>query len=389
MDFCFDDAAPAGYNNRNGGDDQIYVLGNDSQPDCGTILVKETGYYDLYDSELSESCEDQKDETGYLTVHNSCNKDGWATTRNVGERYLVADQDNEGGGCTSDNDCSFKSTPHVCREGNSHGRCCVPKDPVFMGTYLLVEGEENVICIHHWCPEWKSLSSSDPQYDDVFVHDKNDKSKNCSSADSIHFKIAATALACKRRDYLQPCAGGCNNGDCIAHPCIEANCPKNCRLGGDGKAQCIDYNPCDNISCEHGCAFGLCLQGPTANGPDFDKDGYPNIADCNDLDASVNPGATEIPGNGVDDDCDGYIDDEQPGNGAGGGTGTPDAGFFGGAPGVGGANGSGGNPGADDGEASGDDSGCGCRAAGGTESTALGVLLALAAAAGVRRRRTR
>ena len=24
-----------------------------------------------------------------------------------------------------------------------------------MGTFLLVEGEDNEICIHHWCPEWR------------------------------------------------------------------------------------------------------------------------------------------------------------------------------------------------------------------------------------------
>ena len=45
--------------------------------------------------------------------------------------------------------------------------------------------------------------------------------------------------------------------------------------------------------------------GPTTDDDDVDDDGYPTPDDCDDTDPDVNPGAAEVPGNGVDDDCAG------------------------------------------------------------------------------------
>lgn len=43
---------------------------------------------------------------------------------------------------------------------------------------------------------------------------------------------------------------------------------------------------------------------------DQDGDGYPSTVDCSDVNNTVHPGAPEIPGNGIDDDCTGG---DQPG----------------------------------------------------------------------------
>lgn len=53
----------------------------------------------------------------------------------------------------------------------------------------------------------------------------------------------------------------------------------------------------------HGDSLGPCGQPPPP--VDADGDGFAADVDCNDNDASINPGATDIPNDGIDQNCDG------------------------------------------------------------------------------------
>ncbi len=64
--------------------------------------------------------------------------------------------------------------------------------------------------------------------------------------------------------------------------------------------------------------FVDCERGVTGAATDADGDGYRWCDECDDANAAVHPGAPEICGNGIDDNCNGQIDEGCAGTSGGG-----------------------------------------------------------------------
>ncbi len=135
------------------------------------------------------------------------------------------------------------------------------------------------------------------------------------------------------------CGMICTNTGCTGGQCTDACTPGDMRACYDGAAGTEGVGPCvgGNQTCGSTGDWGDCVgevvpvaevcndhidndcNGMTDEDVDADGDGFTTCGgDCCDSTAVcsnpalVNPGAFEVPGNGVDDDCDGTVDNALP-----------------------------------------------------------------------------
>ena len=86
-------------------------------------------------------------------------------------------------------------------------------------------------------------------------------------------------------------------------------------IDNDGVVNAEDSNPLDPFLCgdSDGDLCDDCMSGtfnPSADGTDADQDGYCTASDCSDDNPSIHPFRTTIQCNGVDENCNGHIDDD-------------------------------------------------------------------------------
>lgn len=171
--------------------------------------------------------------------------------------------------------------------------------------------------------------------------------EDCDGVDSID-----STTVDNDGDGFTPETGDCNDTDGTINPdavenCTDtidnncnglidsqdpnaADCPLNC-TDNDGDSYSIDGNECGPVDCNDNegtinpsaqevCADnidndcdGSIDEGCDTTCPDIDDDGFTDAScggdDCNDNDATINPGSAEVCGNAVDENCNGASDD--------------------------------------------------------------------------------
>ncbi len=105
-------------------------------------------------------------------------------------------------------------------------------------------------------------------------------------------------------ELICPRCGGCDDADPFVGPWCTEECngvDDNCDGVVDEGVGTPYYVDADGDG--YGKAGSVVLMCESAKG--YSLEG----GDCDDAEAAISPAATEVPGNGLDDDCDGVIDE--------------------------------------------------------------------------------
>ena len=177
------------------------------------------------------------------------------------------------------------------------------------GKFFCVECKEDADCKSGKCDENEQICiecGADEECDDG-----NPCTVNSCSDGQCQSEPSPNDVACSDGD---DCTIGdtCDEGLCIPGPkdpdCIDPVGPCDGKEDGDS---CDDGDPCTlDDFCSKGLCFGDSIS-PDCLEDDLDQDGFTvQEGDCDDNDPTVFPGAKELCGDKVDNDCDGDIDED-------------------------------------------------------------------------------
>lgn len=173
-----------------------------------------------------------------------------------------------------------------CEPGSSDTGC-VPGDPVIC--------DDGASCTEDTCDEAADSCAFTP------VHERCADTVACTM-ERCDPAMSVVATGC----VVTPDDSACNVDFCtVGRVCSDAGC------AGGTPRDCADADPCTVETCNEGT--DTCDSAPV----DADMDGYPAASvvgpggalvrcggsDCDDGEASVNPGAREICGDGIDNNC--------------------------------------------------------------------------------------
>ncbi len=167
-------------------------------------------------------------------------------------------------------------------------------------------------------------------------------SSGCSTGAHLHFQPRYTGERYDRAP-LDPYEGDCSPTEAslwseqgpypgvpgAACEAIAPDCPEGlteiwtCSNDAQARQRCVDGMDFTE-ACEWGCEAAEIGDAQCALPPDADDDGFRVDTDCDDAEPSVNPGAIEVCGNAIDEDCSGEdqaCDPDDSANAGGGGMG--------------------------------------------------------------------